>query len=140
MMEAVRRNLCLQDHYIDMMLWGFVDKKTFQDMWHPGALDSDAEGEAAKNPCQEGGGGQEEEERKDNDDDDDHNNSDTDSDMDEDEEEETLSALLSDEEDWGGPDIGWGDRSSHDDDHDLAPPHLVDDDDSDNGLDLSGLM
>ena len=33
MREGVRRNLDLDKKYLDMMLWGFVDKKTLEDIW-----------------------------------------------------------------------------------------------------------
>lgn len=34
MREGVRRRLRMQDKYVDMMLYGFVDKRTFEDRWH----------------------------------------------------------------------------------------------------------
>ena len=42
--ETVRRNLCLELDLLEMILYGFVDKSTFLDIWHPGAvMDGEAE-------------------------------------------------------------------------------------------------
>ncbi|CAD6577733.1 MAG: hypothetical protein ASARMPREDX12_008479 [Alectoria sarmentosa] len=35
MREAVKRRLNLQDHYVDMMIYGYINKKTFQDIRTP---------------------------------------------------------------------------------------------------------
>ncbi len=36
MREAIRRNLDVQDHYMDMILYGYLDKINFEDVWHTG--------------------------------------------------------------------------------------------------------
>lgn len=36
--ETVRRQMKLEYHIIDMMLYGFIDKQTSLDCWHPGAV------------------------------------------------------------------------------------------------------
>ena len=34
MLEAIRRDLDIHTHYLDMILYGYIDKDTFQDLWH----------------------------------------------------------------------------------------------------------
>ena len=34
MREAIRRDLDIHEYYLDMVLYGYVDKTTFQDVWH----------------------------------------------------------------------------------------------------------
>ena len=48
--EAVRRRLNLQDHYVDMMLYGYINKRTFEDIETPTSLlpiatDSESDGD-----------------------------------------------------------------------------------------------
>jgi len=38
MMEALRRRLNLQNHYVDMMIYGYVNKKTWEDVKRPAPL------------------------------------------------------------------------------------------------------
>ena len=61
--EAVRRRLNLQDHYVDMMLYGYMKKRTFEDVRTPMALvsgnvanenDEDAETETSEETEKEG--------------------------------------------------------------------------------------
>lgn len=35
MREAIKRKLHLHDKYMDMVLYGYVNKSTFEDVWHP---------------------------------------------------------------------------------------------------------
>ena len=45
MREAVKRKLNLQNYYVDMMIYGYVDKKTFQDIRTPKATKENEVGE-----------------------------------------------------------------------------------------------
>ena len=65
--ETVRRQLNLESNLVDMILYGFVDKQTFLDRWHPGAvtdeeaeleqfLDGDGGGDGSSDGGFEGGG------------------------------------------------------------------------------------
>ena len=46
MREGIRRKMDLHKRYLDMMLWGYVDKKTFEDIWVT-ASDGEDEGTSA---------------------------------------------------------------------------------------------
>ncbi|MCJ1424037.1 hypothetical protein MMC29_001924 [Sticta canariensis] len=45
MREAIRRGLDLQGHYMDMITYGYVNKTTFEDVWHTGGPPGDEETE-----------------------------------------------------------------------------------------------
>lgn len=45
MREAIRRGLDLQEHYMDMIIYGYVNKTTFEDVWHTGGPPGDEEAE-----------------------------------------------------------------------------------------------
>lgn len=46
MREAMRRKMDLHEKYIDMMLWGYIDKKTGEDIWVTGADVEDGSSES----------------------------------------------------------------------------------------------
>ena len=45
MREAIRRGLNLQEHYMDMIIYGYVNRTTFEDVWHTGGPPGDEETE-----------------------------------------------------------------------------------------------
>lgn len=53
MREAIRRKMGLHQKYIDMMLWGYIDKKTGEDIWVTG---SDVEEESSTSETDEDAG------------------------------------------------------------------------------------
>ena len=57
--EAVRRNLHLQNYYIDMMLYGYINKRTWEDIWTPvpQPMDSDGSDEDGQGETEDGESG-----------------------------------------------------------------------------------
>ena len=51
MREGIRRKMDLHKRYMDMMLWGYIDEKTFEDIWVTG---SDAEEGTSSSDTSEG--------------------------------------------------------------------------------------
>ena len=58
MREGVRRQLDLEGQLVDMILYGFMDKKTLKDQWHPGAgMDEGGNDESASDESDGGNEG-----------------------------------------------------------------------------------
>lgn len=51
MREAIRRGLDIHEHYLDMVVYGYINKSTYEDVWHtkgpPGDDESEEEAESA---------------------------------------------------------------------------------------------